>query len=51
MPVLNGVDIQKRVGNMTTKEFSGTIPNSLYAVGPPDVQLLDLTELGDHPSV
>ena len=33
---------------MTTKGNPGTLPINLYAVGPPDVQPLDLTKLGDH---
>ena len=36
---------------MTTKDNPGTLPINLYAVGPPDVQPLDLTKLGDHHSV
>ena len=36
---------------MTTKDYPGTLPINLYAVGPPDVQPLDLTKLGDHHSV
>ena len=42
---------QKTVRNMTTKDNPGTLPINLYAVGPPDVQPLDLTKLGDHHSV
>ena len=44
-------DPQKTVRNMTTKDNPGTLPINLYAVGPPDVQPLDLTKLGDHHSV
>ena len=33
---------------MTTKDNPGTLPINLYAVGPPDVQPLDLTKLGKH---
>ena len=36
---------------MTNKVNLGTILNNLYAVGPPDVQPVDFTKLGDHPSV
>ena len=36
---------------MTTKDNPGTLPINLYEVGPPDVQPLDLTKLGDHHSV
>lgn len=36
---------------MTTKDNPGTLPINLYAVGPPDVQPLDLTKLGDYHSV
>ena len=42
---------QKTVRNMTTKDNPGTLPINLYAVGPPDVQPLDLTKLGDRHSV
>jgi len=42
---------QKTVRNMTAKDNPGTLPINLYAVGPPDVQPLDLTKLGDHHSV
>ena len=35
----------------TTKHNPVTLPINLYAVGPPDVQPLDLTKLGDHHSV
>ena len=42
---------QITVQNMTTKGNPGTLPINLYAVGPPDVQPLDLTKLGDHHSV
>ena len=42
---------QKTVRNMTTKDNPGTPPINLYAVGPPDVQPLDSTKLGDHHSV
>ena len=34
--------------NMTTKHNPATLPTNLYAVGPPDVQPLDFTKLGDH---
>ena len=36
---------------MTTKHNPVTLPINLCAVGPPDVQLLDLTKLGDPHSV
>ena len=42
---------QKMVRNMMTKDNPGTLPINLYVVGPPDVQPLDLTKLGDHHSV
>ena len=43
----------KTVHNMTTKDNPGTLPINLDldAVGPLDVQPLDLTKLGDHHSV
>ena len=34
---------------MSTNDNPGTLPINLYAVGPPNVQPLDLTKLGDHP--
>ena len=36
---------------MATKHNPVTLPINLYAVGPPDVQPLDLTKFGDHHSV
>ena len=36
---------------MTTKHNPVTLPISLYAVGPPDFQPLDLTKLENHHSV
>ena len=42
---------QKTVRNMTTKHNPVTLPINLCAVGPPDVQPLDLTKLGDYHSV
>ena len=39
---------QKTVRNMVTKDNPGTLPINLYEVGPPNVQPLDLTKLGDH---
>lgn len=42
---------QKTVRNITTKDNPGTLPINLYVVGPPDMEPLDLTKLGDHHSV
>ena len=42
---------KKTVQSMATKHNPVTLPINLYAVGPPDVQPLDLTKFGDHHSV
>ena len=39
------------VRNMKTKHNPVTLPINMYAVGPPDVQSLDFTKLGDYHSV
>ena len=39
------------VRNMTSKHNPATLPINLYAVGPPDIQQLHFTKLGDHHSV
>ena len=39
-----------KVRNMTTKDNTGTLPINLYAVGPLDVQPLDLIKLYRRPS-